>query len=146
MKKPLRVLLAAVLAASAITITVDGASARNGYRFQNNWHPPQNNWHPPQNNWNGYRGNGYRGYGYRGYAYGPALGFGLGFGLGTLLAPNYYPYQYSYPYPYYGQRYYGGYNSAHVQWCLNHYRTYNPATNTYFIRRGVPAVCHSPFG
>jgi hypothetical protein len=54
------------------------------------------------------------------------------------------------PRPYY--RYHRGYNnyygggSAHVNWCLNRYRTYNPATNTYFRKPGVPAVCHSPYG
>ncbi len=25
------------------------------------------------------------------------------------------------------------------------YRTYNPGTNTFFIRKGVPAVCVSPY-
>lgn len=52
------------------------------------------------------------------------------------------------PYGYYGRApgYYGGYGNAHVDWCLNRYRTYNPATNTYFRKPGVPAVCHSPFG
>ena len=45
------------------------------------------------------------------------------------------------PYPYYP--YY--LSNPHIAWCLAHYRTYNPATNTFFIRRGVPAVCVSPY-
>jgi len=36
--------------------------------------------------------------------------------------------------------------SAHQQWCLQRYRSYNPSTNIYFIRRGVPAYCNSPYG
>ena len=34
---------------------------------------------------------------------------------------------------------------AHVRWCKEHYRTYNPATDTFFIRRNVPARCIAPF-
>jgi hypothetical protein len=54
--------------------------------------------------------------------------FGFGFD------PQFYPYRY---------QTYGV--SPHVQWCLNRYRTYNPATNLFFIKKGVPAVCVSPF-
>jgi len=43
--------------------------------------------------------------------------------------------------PYYGQRY----SNPHVEWCFAHYRTYNPATNTFFKTRGVRAVCVSPY-
>ena len=39
---------------------------------------------------------------------------------------------------------YGG-NSAHVQWCLNRYRTYDPATDTYIPRVGERAYCNSPY-
>jgi hypothetical protein len=39
---------------------------------------------------------------------------------------------------------YGG-SSAHVQWCLNRYRTYDPATDTYIPRVGVRAYCNSPY-
>ena len=34
--------------------------------------------------------------------------------------------------------------NEHVAWCSARYRTYNPATDSYFIRRGVPARCISP--
>jgi hypothetical protein len=39
---------------------------------------------------------------------------------------------------------YGG-RSAHVQWCLNRYRTYDPATDTYIPRVGQRAYCNSPY-
>ncbi len=77
--------------------------------------------------------------------------FGAIFGLAAIAAANqrrydYDGYYYGYPPPYrpYHHRYYGRY-SPHVAWCLDHYRTYNPATNTYFRKRGVPAVCYSPY-
>lgn len=34
----------------------------------------------------------------------------------------------------------------HVAWCTSRYRTYNPTTDTYFVRRGVAARCVSPRG
>ncbi len=46
--------------------------------------------------------------------------------------------------PYYTQRYYYP-SDPHVAWCVAHYKTYNPATNLFFIRRGVQAVCVSPY-
>ena len=65
---------------------------------------------------------------------GPSLFFGFG-------APNYYQPDYYYdpppPYAYY--------NNAHVQWCLQAYRTYNPRTNTFHPSVGVTAVCVAPF-
>ena len=41
--------------------------------------------------------------------------------------------------------YRGGYN-RHVRWCLNRYRTYNPATNRYHAGGGVYPACRSPWG
>jgi hypothetical protein len=35
--------------------------------------------------------------------------------------------------------------AAHVQWCMNRYRTYDPATDTYVPRVGVRARCISPY-
>ncbi|WP_408015577.1 BA14K family protein [Rhizobium alarense] len=59
----------------------------------------------------------------------------------------------TYPRRYYRPRYYrppvyrapvyGG--SAHVRWCLNRYRTYNPATNRYHAGGGVYPICYSPY-
>jgi hypothetical protein len=41
----------------------------------------------------------------------------------------------------------GGYgrSSAHVQWCLNRYRTYDPGSDTYIPRVGQRAYCNSPY-
>ncbi len=38
-----------------------------------------------------------------------------------------------------------GLPSAHVQWCMNRYRTYDPGSDTYFPRVGVRARCSSPY-
>jgi hypothetical protein len=35
--------------------------------------------------------------------------------------------------------------SAHVQWCINRYRSYDPHTDTYVPRIGVRARCNSPY-
>ena len=42
-------------------------------------------------------------------------------------------------------RYYGGGRNAHVRWCLNRYRTYDPYTNRYHAGGGVYRVCYSPY-
>jgi hypothetical protein len=62
---------------------------------------------------------------------GPAIGFGLTFPGVTfgLTAP-------------YGH---AGLPSAHVHWCMNRYRTYNPTTNLFYARVGVQAHCRSPY-
>lgn len=84
-----------------------------------------------------YRRPGFRHY-YGGHYYsspwwsGPSIGFGItipGVALGL------------------GGGYGGGYggSSAHVQWCLNRYRTYDPGTDTYIPRVGERAYCNSPY-
>jgi hypothetical protein len=81
---------------------------------------------------------------------GGVLGFGLGYGLAPrrqyAYPPTYYPAypRAYYPRPYAPNRLYRA-RSQHVQWCSWRYRTYNPATDTFFIRRGVPAYCVSPY-
>lgn len=42
--------------------------------------------------------------------------------------------------------YHGGGWNAHVRWCLNRYRTYNPRTNTYAAFDGYRRRCNSPYG
>jgi hypothetical protein len=60
--------------------------------------------------------------------YGPSIGFGFTVPGVTLgLTPGY-----------------GG-SSAHVQWCMNRYRTYDPRTDTYIPRVGERAYCNSPY-
>jgi len=39
---------------------------------------------------------------------------------------------------------YGGYN-AHVQWCLNRYRSYDPASDTYMGYDGYRHRCRAPY-
>jgi len=64
--------------------------------------------------------------------------------------PRYYYRDHYRPRPYYRPRYerpryyYGG-GRAHVRWCLNRYRTYNPATDRYHAGRGIYRVCYSPY-
>ena len=68
--------------------------------------------------------------------------FGSPFFFGFSVGPQF---RYMEPYPRdYGYSDYG-YSDLHVQWCLSRYRTYNPATNIFFIKKGVPAVCQSPY-
>lgn len=69
-------------------------------------------------------------------------------------APYYRPYYRPYsssvtiyrPYesPYYAPRAYSG-AGAHVAWCMNRYRTYEPATNRYHAGNGVYRACVSPY-
>jgi len=40
----------------------------------------------------------------------------------------------------------GGYGDAHVQWCIDHYRSYNPANNTFVSYGGDILECVSPYG
>jgi hypothetical protein len=42
-------------------------------------------------------------------------------------------------------RYYGGGRNAHVRWCLNRYRTYDPGTNRYHAGGGIYRACYSPY-
>ena len=34
---------------------------------------------------------------------------------------------------------------AHVEWCLDRYRSYNPATNTYTGYDGLQHICRGPY-
>ncbi len=118
MKKPLSIALAASIAVTAIGLSAAPAAARDRH-----WH----------NNDTG----------------AAIAALGIVVGLAAIAAANQHRYDTYYGYPppprYYGTyRHFRGY-SPHVAWCLDRYRTYNPATNTYFRKPGVPAVCRSPF-
>jgi hypothetical protein len=57
---------------------------------------------------------------------------------------------YGYPYDYYDYGYDYGYNansyqSSHVEWCLNRYRSYDPASDTFLGYDGNRHRCNSPF-
>ena len=55
-------------------------------------------------------------------------------GFGVYIAPR----------PIYRERYVRR-GSAHVNWCLGRYRSYNPATNRFLSYGGAYKVCHSPY-
>jgi hypothetical protein len=89
-------------------------------------------------------GGGY-GYGYPGYGYGyPGYGYGYaGYGYGYPAYGYGYP-GYGYGYRPYRRAYYGG-GSAHVRWCMNRYRTYDPRSNTFIGYDGDRHRCRSPY-
>ena len=128
MKKLIALSLAAVVAATSVVATMTSASAndRDDWRRHSpssqEWRHPSPIIHRDHNWWRG-RPGGYTG---------PF--FGSMWGVEPYDVEPYY----IEPYPYYG-------SDAHIAWCLAHYKTYNPATNTFFIGRGVPAVCVSPY-
>jgi len=81
----------------------------------------------------GYYGNGYYG------GSGLYLGFGLPFGYYGGYGSYYDDYGYGYG------GYSGGYSSAHVRWCLNRYRSYDPRTDTYLGYDGYRHRCRGPY-
>ena len=98
-------------------------SRRDGRRYDRHRHGPRYSYRRP----------GFRHY-YGGHYYsspwwiGPSIGFGITVpGVALGLGGGY-----------------GG-SSAHVEWCLNRYRTYDPATDTYSPRVGERAYCNSPY-
>ena len=58
--------------------------------------------------------------------------------------PPYRTYYREYDSPYYAPPAYRA-ASPHVTWCVNRYRTYNPATDSYHAGGGVYRVCLSPY-
>ena len=55
---------------------------------------------------------------------------------------------YYYNNDYYDDGYYGGYyggGNAHVQWCLNRYRSYDPRSDTYMGYDGYRHRCRAPY-
>ena len=95
--------------------------------------------------WYRHGGGGY--YGYNRGRHGPRYGYRYG-----NYRHYYGGYWYAYPWwlgaaavtaPYYGRPSYGG--GAHVEWCLNRYRSYNPRTDTYRGYDGYDHRCISPY-
>jgi|GEM_PF-4983412 len=37
------------------------------------------------------------------------------------------------------------FDSAHIAWCMEHYRSYNPRDNTFMSYSGLVRECDSPF-
>jgi hypothetical protein len=122
-------ILAAALAAAVATTTLVGVAEAQPFGWKGKYDNHHVHRGPPA--WQGHHGNwGWR----RSYDPGPAIIAGSIFGaIGALAAGN----------AYRGDYYSGP--QSHVAWCESRYRTYNPATDTYFVRPGVPAVCHSPY-
>ena len=85
------------------------------------------------------RSYGYRNYGYRDYGYRPYRNdfFAQPFIYETVPSAPVYSYGYNT-----GNRVY---SRAHVDWCLNRYRSYNPATNLWLSYGGQYRACNSPF-
>ncbi|CAN5142064.1 hypothetical protein BH10PSE7_BH10PSE7_39370 [soil metagenome] len=79
---------------------------------------------------------------YGGYYYErPWWNLGNGVSI-TLGAPGFYaPRPVYYPRPVYRVS-----GDAHVRWCFNHYRTYNPNNNTFAAYDGYRRRCISPYG
>lgn len=106
----------------------------------NNWPkqgqgPNWNNWQQNNNWWKHHKKPPYPHYPYYPNYYNNGIPFVFGLALGATLAQPYYD-----DGPGYATL------SAHQRWCFDHYpNTYNPRTNTYYIRAGVIAVCYSPF-
>lgn len=120
MKKIVSLGLAALMAAATMTAMSGEASAKPKY-WKNQYFPHGNNMYHP--------------YGNTFYPQGNFFAFsGAPFFFGFSIGPQYQP-----------RRHFYRVANPHVRWCLNHYRTYNPATNLFFIKKGVPAVCVSPF-
>ena len=151
--------LAAVIGAAPILATATSASAdsRQSYRNGKPVHSRQhyNNGH--NNNWNNGNNN------WQGVGVGLAAGAALGLGAGLLInrpppPPVYYapapppvvyyrapaPVYYAPPPPppvYYDQ----SWTEAHIEWCLDRYRSYNPATNTFMGYDGYAHECRGPY-
>jgi len=71
------------------------------------------------------------------YGSGVSINLGSPYGYGGYYAPR--PAYYA-PRPVY--RVAGG---GHVQWCLDHYRSYNPNTDTFIGYDGYAHRCNSPY-
>lgn len=73
------------------------------------------------------------------------FGYGCGWERRHYRPRHYYGHRRYYRPRYERPRYYGGGRSAHVRWCLNRYRTYDPYSNRYHAGGGVYRVCYSPY-
>jgi len=168
MKKLLALAAAGAIALATIAATAAPSHAGPGGGWQNqDWQGndgwkkyPGKNWQGPQNfggnwqkkhwdgNWDGPKvyGNKWKPH-YGNYPYKPPFQkyvkvpkhhhhfnpapFIFGFALGAIVS-NAYAYDYGL--------------TPHQLWCLKAYpNTYNPATNLYYIKPGVVAVCVSPY-
>jgi len=140
--------LAAMVGITPVLATATTASAadwRKSYRNGRQVPPPHHN----NNNNNNWQGVG------AGLAAGAALGLGAGLLLNRPPPPPPPPVYYApprppvvyYPAPAYPPPpvYNRGWTEAHIEWCLDRYRSYNPATNTFTGYDGYQHVCRGPY-
>jgi len=116
MKKIATAALAALIGVSAIAVSVDTADARHWRRHHHHHH---------------HHGSG--------VGAGLAAGAILGLGLGALAASP--RYDTEVPPPRYERRAW----RAHVNWCLDRYRSYDPDTDTFVGYDGYEHRCVSPY-
>lgn len=145
-------LLAALVGAAPLLATATSASADNRYKNgKRSYHQNYNN-NARYNNTPNWTGVG------AGLAAGAALGLGAGLLINRPPPPRvyyappppppvvYYPAPQAYypppPPPVYYER---GWTEAHIEWCLDRYRSYNPATNTFIGYDGYQHVCRGPY-
>ena len=119
-----------------------GGNTRSYYRpYYGNYHRPYyGNYYRPYYSWPYYSGT------YIGLSYYPYYAGYYGGYYGSY-DPYYQYYQPYYPRTYYPRTAYRTTASydRHEQWCLNHYRSYNPANNTFLSYSGVYKACRSPW-
>ena len=104
------------------------------YGYNRNWYGRRYGWNRWNNSWCRYGRCGYHHYGYNYGNYGwynPWPWFAAGAVLGVAGS-------------YYNNDYYGGSN-AHVRWCLNRYRSYDPRSDTYVGYDGYRHRCRARY-
>ncbi len=141
--------LAAIVGITPVVAASSSAEAKDWRQSYKNGRPMPPPHYNNGTNWNG-------------VGAGLAAGAALGLGAGLLLnrpppppppvyyaprrppvvyyapAPAYYPPP---PPPVYGR----GWTEAHIEWCLDRYRSYNPATNTFTGYDGYQHECRGPY-
>jgi hypothetical protein len=154
--------LAAVIGATPILATTTDASAGSNYKNGKlvRYGKPHNRGGSNDVNWGGVGA---------GFVAGAALGVGAGLLINRPPPPVYYappppppvyyapapppvvyyqpasPAYYSPPPGVYYDGYDRGWTEAHVEWCLDRYRSYNPATNTFTGYDGLQYECRGPY-
>jgi hypothetical protein len=97
-----------------------------GYRYNSG---------PRYGYYNGHQGYRYQRYGYRRHSDGwwyPLAAFGAGLAIGGAIAAQ-------------PRGVYSSAGSAHVEWCLDRYRSYRPSDNTFQPYYGRRQECISPY-
>lgn len=119
-----------------------GGAGMRGGGFAGRAHPshPIARPGPGRPGWGNWAGRpGYPGYGYRpGYGWGAAA---VGAAVGTGLAYGAYGPYYGSDYGYYDEGVYAAQPGDPIAECARRFKTYDPASQTYIVRKGVRASC-----